>query len=134
MAHHKQLQGSNSTLGCVAIIVAGHADGTREYNAHNLYGTAMAKSHYEAITEITGKRPFMILRYFLPLRTPHRIHCSHISTLLLAFPLESLSRDNCNQRTVVPVMYVGLPSQVQVVGPATGRVTTELTGRASMRA
>jgi hypothetical protein len=39
-----------------------HADGTREYDAHNLFGTAMAVRNTKAATEIIGKRPFFILR------------------------------------------------------------------------
>jgi hypothetical protein len=41
---------------------AEHADGTLEYDAHNLFGTTMAIRHYEAFTSLFKKRPFMVLR------------------------------------------------------------------------
>lgn len=40
-----------------------HADGTTEYDAHNLYGTTMAMRFHAAFTAITGKRPFILSRY-----------------------------------------------------------------------
>ncbi|KAF8062771.1 Alpha-glucosidase [Scenedesmus sp. PABB004] len=45
---------------------AKHADGTLEYDAHSLYGTAMAKVYFEAFAQVTGKRPFQILRSTFP--------------------------------------------------------------------
>jgi alpha-glucosidase (family GH31 glycosyl hydrolase) len=35
----------------------------REYDTHNLFGTAMAHDHYRAFKAITGKRPFLLSRY-----------------------------------------------------------------------
>uniref|UniRef100_A0A383VTZ3 Maltase n=1 Tax=Tetradesmus obliquus TaxID=3088 RepID=A0A383VTZ3_TETOB len=43
-----------------------HADGTKEYDAHNLYGTAMAMRHHEALVAITGERPFILSRSTFP--------------------------------------------------------------------
>eukprot|EP00775_Hariotina_reticulata_P010104 gene10104-10260_t len=45
---------------------ARHADGSLEYDAHNLFGTTMAMRHYEAFTSLFGKRPYMILRSTFP--------------------------------------------------------------------
>ena len=49
-------------LSASCLCPAVHADGTREYDAHNLFGTAMAVRNTKAATEIIGKRPFFILR------------------------------------------------------------------------
>ena len=46
------------TLGVTAV----HADGSLEYNAHNLYGLTEAAATYSALKDITGKRPFMLTR------------------------------------------------------------------------
>lgn len=46
------------TLGVTAV----HADGSLEYNAHNLYGLSEADATYGALQHITGKRPFMLTR------------------------------------------------------------------------
>ncbi|WIA20582.1 hypothetical protein OEZ85_004970 [Tetradesmus obliquus] len=43
-----------------------HANGAREYDAHNLYGTAMALEHHAAVEKITGKRPFLLTRSTFP--------------------------------------------------------------------
>eukprot|EP00775_Hariotina_reticulata_P010096 gene10096-10252_t len=43
-----------------------HANGALEYDAHNLFGTAMARSHHAATIAITGKRPFMLSRSTFP--------------------------------------------------------------------
>jgi alpha-glucosidase (family GH31 glycosyl hydrolase) len=37
--------------------------GVREYDVHNLFGTAMAHDHFKAVKAITGKRPFLLSRY-----------------------------------------------------------------------
>jgi hypothetical protein len=44
------------------LLHAVHADGTLEYDAHNLFGTAMALRSAKAATEVIGKRPFFLLR------------------------------------------------------------------------
>lgn len=46
------------TLGMTAT----HADGSLEYNAHNLYGLSEAEATCGALQDITGKRPFMLTR------------------------------------------------------------------------
>eukprot|EP00879_Flechtneria_rotunda_P023144 GHRR01024469.1.p1 GENE.GHRR01024469.1~~GHRR01024469.1.p1 ORF type:complete len:558 (+),score=128.89 GHRR01024469.1:1351-3024(+) len=43
-----------------------HSNGAREYDTHNLYGTAMARSHFEAVVSLTGKRPFLLSRSTFP--------------------------------------------------------------------
>jgi alpha-glucosidase (family GH31 glycosyl hydrolase) len=48
------------------LLRAEHADGTREYDAHNLYGTTMAMRSNPAATEVIGKRPFFLLRCLWP--------------------------------------------------------------------
>ncbi|KAF8062769.1 alpha-glucosidase [Scenedesmus sp. PABB004] len=45
---------------------AKHANGAREYDAHNLYGTSMAWAHYNSVAEVTGKRPFLLTRSTFP--------------------------------------------------------------------
>jgi hypothetical protein len=40
-----------------------YADGTTEYNAHNLFGTAMTMHTHEAAVEVMGRRPFMMVRW-----------------------------------------------------------------------
>lgn len=46
----------------IVAAAAEHADGTTEYDAHNLYGTSMAQRHYEAAVAVTNKRPFLLTR------------------------------------------------------------------------
>jgi alpha-glucosidase (family GH31 glycosyl hydrolase) len=45
--------------------VAEHFDNSTEYDAHNLYGFAMAKHHYQAAANIMGRRPFLLTRCVL---------------------------------------------------------------------
>ncbi|DBB03399.1 TPA: hypothetical protein ACH3X3_010764 [Trebouxia sp. C0006] len=52
-----QLLGHN-TIGTTAT----HADGSLEYNAHNLYGLSEAVATHSALEKITGKRPFILTR------------------------------------------------------------------------
>jgi alpha-glucosidase (family GH31 glycosyl hydrolase) len=53
----------NAPLGQSVISPAAlHADGTREYDAHNLYGTNMAIAHWDSVARTTGKRPFLVSR------------------------------------------------------------------------
>ncbi|DBA69878.1 TPA: hypothetical protein ACH3X2_012378 [Trebouxia sp. C0005] len=52
-----QLLGHN-TIGTTAT----HADGSLEYNAHNLYGLSEAVATHSALEKITGKRPFILSR------------------------------------------------------------------------
>lgn len=40
-----------------------HADGSREYDAHNLFGTTMALQNTKVANDILGKRGFYILRW-----------------------------------------------------------------------
>jgi alpha-glucosidase (family GH31 glycosyl hydrolase) len=53
---------TQNAAACAALHTAVHADGTTEYDAHNLYGTTMAMRFHEAFTGITGKRPFILSR------------------------------------------------------------------------
>lgn len=46
------------TIGTTAT----HADGSLEYNAHNLYGLSEAVATHTALQKITGKRPFVLTR------------------------------------------------------------------------
>lgn len=54
---HGQLLGHN-TIGTTAT----HADGSLQYNAHNLYGLSEAVATHAALERITGKRPFILTR------------------------------------------------------------------------
>ena len=51
-----------TSCACLPPCLAVHADGSREYDAHNLFGTAMAMRSHAAAAEVMGKRPFMLLR------------------------------------------------------------------------
>ena len=55
---HGQLLGHN-TIGTTAT----HADGSLEYNAHNLYGLSEAVATHAALQKVTGKRPFILTRW-----------------------------------------------------------------------
>jgi hypothetical protein len=44
------------------LFYAEHYDNTTEYDAHNLYGFAMAKQHYQAAADIMARRPFLLTR------------------------------------------------------------------------
>ena len=57
---HGQLLGHN-TIGTTAR----HADGSLEYNAHNLYGLSEAVATHTALEKITGKRPFILTRWVI---------------------------------------------------------------------
>jgi alpha-glucosidase (family GH31 glycosyl hydrolase) len=46
----------------LCLVFAVHSNGAREYDVHNLYGTAMALEHHAAVEKITGKRPFLLTR------------------------------------------------------------------------
>lgn len=48
----------HKTIGTTAM----HADGSLEYNAHNLYGLSEAVATHTALEKITGKRPFILTR------------------------------------------------------------------------
>jgi len=50
-----------SSTCCLAV----RHGGVREYDSHNLFGTAMAHDHFKAFKEITGKRPFLLSRHVL---------------------------------------------------------------------
>ena len=39
-----------------------HADGTREYDAHNLYGLTQARVTAEIMARAHGSRPFLLTR------------------------------------------------------------------------
>ena len=60
---HGQLLGHN-TIGTTAT----HADGSLEYNAHNLYGLSEAVATHAALEKVTGKRPFILTRWVAALR------------------------------------------------------------------
>ena len=54
---HGQLLGHN-TIGTTTT----HADGSLEYDAHNLYGLSEAVATHAALEKIIGKRPFILTR------------------------------------------------------------------------
>lgn len=47
-------------------VTATHPDGTLEYNAHNLYGTSMARHFHNTYRDVSGKRVFMLTRSTFP--------------------------------------------------------------------
>lgn len=46
----------------VSCCAAAHPDGTLEYNAHNLYGTSMARHFHNTYRDVSGKRVFLLTR------------------------------------------------------------------------
>jgi hypothetical protein len=47
---------------CCVCCCAAHPEGTREYDAHNLYGTAMARHFHDTYRDVSGKRTFLLTR------------------------------------------------------------------------
>lgn len=45
-----------------AAVTSGHPGGELEYDAHNLYGTAMAQAFAKAFKAVSGKRNFQLTR------------------------------------------------------------------------
>jgi alpha-glucosidase (family GH31 glycosyl hydrolase) len=41
---------------------AAHANGARQYDTHNLFGTGMAMNHHASFKQVVGKRPFRLSR------------------------------------------------------------------------
>jgi hypothetical protein len=62
----------NLSMKTLAVTVA-HADGTLEYDAHNLYGMYEVKSTAAALRAIRGKRHFILTRCA---RAPPTASCS----------------------------------------------------------
>lgn len=62
-----------------------HPDGTSEYNAHNLYGTSMARHFHNTYKDVSGKRTFLLTR------------CEHMHSLT---PLQS-----CYLRHIIHVLH-----------------------------
>lgn len=60
-----------------------HADGSTEYDAHNLYGTTMAMRFHAAFTAITGKRPFILSRYACACKLLRYMRSIGVGTVLL---------------------------------------------------
>lgn len=44
------------------LMTAAHANGARQYDTHNLFGTSMAMNHHTAFKAVVGKRPFLLSR------------------------------------------------------------------------
>jgi len=47
------------------LLCTAHPDGTLEYDAHNLYGTSMARHFYNTYKQVSSNRPFMLTRCVL---------------------------------------------------------------------
>ena len=60
-----ELRLGTSTIG----MTARHADGSLEYDAHNLYGLAESAATASAVASVTGKRPFILSRCLQCTRT-----------------------------------------------------------------
>lgn len=60
----------NLSIKTLAVTVA-HADGTLEYDAHNLYGMYEVKSTAQALRSIRGRRHFILTRCAPQLRSLH---------------------------------------------------------------
>jgi alpha-glucosidase (family GH31 glycosyl hydrolase) len=50
------------------LLCAAHANGARQYDTHNLFGTSMALNHHTAFKAVVGKRPFLLSRW-VPVHT-----------------------------------------------------------------
>ena len=65
----------NLSIKTLAVTVA-HADGTLEYDAHNLYGMYEVKSTALALRSIRGKRQFILTRCVLSVNVPPPPSCA----------------------------------------------------------
>lgn len=77
------------TLHFWSLPCAAHPDGTLEYNAHNLYGTSMARHFHNTYKDITGKRVFLLTRY--------ACRCSHAALLQYGLTMMSSQCSFCTQ-------------------------------------
>jgi hypothetical protein len=103
-----------------------HANGATEYDAHNLFGASMAMQHYQAMVDVTGKRPFLLTRCA---RTAATTGCGGNGTAIcraVASHQHSPSQKYTPQCTLSDPLSLELES-----GQHTGRETMGPTGKIS---
>lgn len=108
----------HKTIGTTAM----HADGSLEYNAHNLYGLSEAVATHTALEKITGKRPFILTRSSF-------VGTGAVSAHWTGDNAATWSDLRWSITTILGMGLVGLPFVGADICGFTGDTTQELCGR-----